>query len=121
GSGRRRMRVTELAGNLGRDLPRFDFDKALAHVLQDHTDAQTALNGIPKARYNLRLAEVTAVPDFTVGATVLYDATPPGPPRLVPGVTASVPLPVFDRNQGGIRQAQAALVRAAEEPHRVQN
>jgi hypothetical protein len=40
---------------------------------------------------------------------------------LIPGVTASVPLPVFDRNQGGIRQAQAVLLRAVEEPHRVQN
>lgn len=30
-----------------------------------------------------------------------------------------MPVPVFDRNQGGIRQAEAQLVRAEEEPHRV--
>jgi cobalt-zinc-cadmium efflux system outer membrane protein len=115
------MPVTQLAGNINRDLPRFDFDKALAFVLANHTDVLTARYGLEKARYNLRLAEVAAVPDFTLGVTVLYDATLPGPARLVPGVSASAPIPVFDRNQGGIRQAQAALIHAIEEPHRVQN
>jgi cobalt-zinc-cadmium efflux system outer membrane protein len=115
------MPVTELAGSLRRNLPTFDFDKALAYLLENHTDAVTARYGLDKARYNLRLAEVTAVPDVTLTASLLYDATPPGPSRLIPGVGASMPLPIFDRNQGGIRQAQAALLRATEEPHRVQN
>jgi len=115
------MPVTELSGSVTKNLPRFDFEKSLGHVLRYHTDALTANNGLDKARYNLRLAEVTAVPDITVGGGFLYDASPPGPTRIIPGVFANMPIPVFDRNQGGIRQAQGALVRAAEEPHRVQN
>jgi cobalt-zinc-cadmium efflux system outer membrane protein len=114
------MPATELSGSVTRDLPRFDFEKGLAHILKNHTDALTALNGFDKARFGLRLAQVTPVPDVTVGAGLIYDATPPGPTRLVPMVTASLPVPFFDRNQGGIRQAQAAQLRAAEEPHRVQ-
>jgi cobalt-zinc-cadmium efflux system outer membrane protein len=115
------MPATELSGSVTTKLPRFDFEKALAHVLTKHTDILTAANGIPKARYNLRLAEVTAYPDVTVGGGFLLDSSIPRT-RLVPTlVTASVPLPIFDRNQGGIRQAQGALVRAGEEPHRVQN
>jgi cobalt-zinc-cadmium efflux system outer membrane protein len=115
------MPATEVAGSLSKNLPHFDYEKALAHVLTNHTDALTAQYGLEKARYNLRLAQVTPVPDITLGAGLVYDASPPGPPALVPVLTGSVTLPIFDRNQGGIRQAQAALGQAAEEPHRVQN
>jgi outer membrane protein, heavy metal efflux system len=119
--GRPEMPATEVAGGVAHSLPRFDFDKALAHVLVNHTDALTAQYTIEKSRYNLRLAQVNAVPDVTLNATVAYDATSPGPPRWITFFGASVPVPLFDRNQGGIKQAQAQLMRANEEPHRVQS
>lgn len=100
-------------------FPRYDYEKALAHVVSYHTDVLTARAGIEKARYNLRLAEVTAVPDVNVQALVQQDASPPGPSRVFATINASVPVPLFDRNQGGIRQAQGNLLRANEEPHRV--
>jgi len=115
------MPATELGGNIAQELPRFDFEKSLAHVLDKHTDVITALNGVDKARFLLRLAEVTGVPDFTLGAFVYNDNSSPGPPKFVPSLVATVPVPIFDRNQGNIRSAQAALMRAVEEPHRVQN
>ncbi len=113
------MPATELAGSIDQSLPRFDYEKVLAHVLANHTDVLTAEATIRKMRYNLRLNEVTQVPDVTLGANVLYDATPPGPPRWVTFFTGSVTLPVWDRNQGGVKQAQGQLLRAVEEPHRV--
>jgi cobalt-zinc-cadmium efflux system outer membrane protein len=115
------MPVTELSGSVTRELPRFDFDKSLAHVLKNHTDALTALNGLEKARFNQRLAEVTAVPDVTLGISVLHDNSLPGPPRYVPAFIGSITLPIWDRNQGNIRSAQAQLLRAAEQPHATQN
>jgi hypothetical protein len=115
------MPATQLTGNVAGELPRFDFEKSLAHVLNNHTDALTAVNGVVKARLNLRLQEVTAYPDVTVGATVFNDNSNPGPPRFVPTLMASIPVPVFDRNQGNIRNAQAALMRAVEQPHATQN
>jgi cobalt-zinc-cadmium efflux system outer membrane protein len=114
------MPATDLAGNVHAQVPRLDFEKALAHVLTKHTDVLTTAGTIEKARHNLRLAQVTPVPDVTVQATVLNDLTPPGPSRVNPTVSVSVPLPVFDLNKGAIRQSQAFLVRAIEEPHRVQ-
>jgi cobalt-zinc-cadmium efflux system outer membrane protein len=113
------MPPTELAGSLNGPLPRYDFDKVLAHVLVNHTDVKTAENGILKARLNLRAAEVTAVPDVTISATAQTDMTPPGPAAVVGYMTAGVVLPVWDLNKGAIRQAQAALMSANEEPHRV--
>ncbi len=114
------MPPTALFGNVHRPLPKIDFEKALAHVLTEHTDVLTTATAIEKARFNLRLAQVTPYPDVTVGVSLMNDLTAPGPSRLVTGVNVSVPVPIFDQNKGAIRQSQAALLRANEEPHRVQ-
>jgi cobalt-zinc-cadmium efflux system outer membrane protein len=113
------MPLTEVAGRIDMPLPRYRWDAALARVLSQHTDVRTADNVIRKARFNLRLAEVTAIPDVSVGVGVINDVTPPGPERITPTVSASVPVPIFDRNQGNIQQMQGTLMRAVEEPHRV--
>jgi cobalt-zinc-cadmium efflux system outer membrane protein len=116
------MPLTELEGRADMPIPRFDYQKALARVLANHTDVQTASYGIAKARYNLRLAQVTGYPDVNVSAVVQQDATPvftSGPNRIITVLQMSVPVPIFDRNQGGIQQAQGTLLRASEEPHRV--
>jgi cobalt-zinc-cadmium efflux system outer membrane protein len=114
------MPATALAGQVHRAVPRLDFEKALGHVLTKHTDVLTTEATIEKARYNLRLAQATPYPDVNVQAGLQTDATAPGPSRLLSSVQVSVPVPVFDRNRGGIQQARAALMRANEEPHRVQ-
>jgi cobalt-zinc-cadmium efflux system outer membrane protein len=115
------MPLTDVAGRVDMPLPRYRWDASLARVLSQHTDVLTADNGIRKARFNLRLAEVTAIPDVSVGVGVINDVTPPGPERITPSLTASVPVPIFDRNQGNIQQMQGALGRAVEEPHRVRS
>jgi cobalt-zinc-cadmium efflux system outer membrane protein len=114
------MPATDLSGSLANNLPRFDYERALAHLLKNHTDVLTAQYVVEKARYQLRLAQANGVPDVTLGATLLYDGSQP-PTRLVPNLILSVPVPLFNRNQGNIYSAQAALMRALEEPHRVQN
>jgi outer membrane protein, heavy metal efflux system len=114
------MPPTQLAGRI-RDLPvpQFRYDTVLAHVLADHTDVKTAEYGILKARYNLRLQEVTAIPDVSVQVGLTQDLTPPGPERLYANFGVNFQLPVFNYNQGNIRSARAGLVFAMEEPHRV--
>jgi cobalt-zinc-cadmium efflux system outer membrane protein len=108
-----------LAGRVDMPLPRYEYDKVLAHVLIYHTEVITAVTGVHKARYNLRLAEVAAVPDVSVQTTLTNDNSLGVNNRLVAGVQASVPVPVWDRNLGAIHQAQGALNRAIEEEHRV--
>jgi cobalt-zinc-cadmium efflux system outer membrane protein len=115
------MRPTEVAGRLDIPVPVYRYDKALARVLSSHTDVLTASNGIEKARFNLRLAELTPYPDVTLSTTVFSDVTPAGDNRIVTIGQVSVPVPLWDRNQGAIHQASAALFRANEEPHRVRD
>jgi outer membrane protein, heavy metal efflux system len=117
--------LTALSGHADMPVPRYDYQESLARVLALHTDMTTTANGMQKARYNLRLAEVAPIPDVNVSATVQHDSTllasiASGPNRIVlNGLQTSIVLPIFDRNQGGIRQAQGSLLRAVEEPHRV--
>jgi cobalt-zinc-cadmium efflux system outer membrane protein len=114
--------LTELAGRIDSPLPRYQYDKVLAQVLTNHTDALAARMGIGKAESLLRLAQLAPTPDYFYALVVPIDSSPGvAPPKIAPTLSFGVPLPIFDQNQGGIRQAQAALVQAHEEPHRVRS
>jgi cobalt-zinc-cadmium efflux system outer membrane protein len=115
------MPATEVAGRIDMPAPVYHFDRLLAHVLSRHTDVLTAQNTLEKARFSLRSAEITPIPDVTLQATVYNDVTPPGPNRIVTVGQVTIPLPLWDRNQGAIHQARAGLRRAVEEPHRVRD
>ena len=62
----RQLPLSEVAGRVDSAIPYYDYDAILAYVLRNHTDVLTARNGIDKARYNLKLAQVTPVPDVDV-------------------------------------------------------
>jgi cobalt-zinc-cadmium efflux system outer membrane protein len=79
----------------------------------------TARNGIEKARYNLKLAQVAPVRDVDVNMGVLKDMSL-APKQVTPTLTLGVPIPLWDRNRGAIMAAEGALIRASEEPHRVE-
>ncbi|MFK4046398.1 Cobalt-zinc-cadmium resistance protein czcC (plasmid) [Roseomonas mucosa] len=73
---------------------------------------------IAQQRANLSLQRANAVPDVTVsGGVRRYGEA--GETAFVAG--ASIPLPIYDRNQGGIARAQAELTRAEAEAERGRN
>jgi cobalt-zinc-cadmium efflux system outer membrane protein len=109
-----------LAGDAEIALPVFRHDEVLAQALARHTDVLTAQTRVQKARYNLRLAQVTPVPDVDLRVMVQKDFTTP-PFLAVTSVQVGVPVPVWDRNQGNIAQAQANLLRSVEEQERIRN
>jgi cobalt-zinc-cadmium efflux system outer membrane protein len=112
------MPPTELAGRVDLPVPVFDHDAVLAHVLNSHTDVLTALNALQKARYLYELARVAPVPDVDVHVLVQKDYTTP-PHLLVYSVAATVPVPLWDRNKGGIIQARNQLIQAGEQPQQM--
>jgi cobalt-zinc-cadmium efflux system outer membrane protein len=116
------MPPTELVGNIRHlPIPQFRYDTCLTHVLANHTDVATAVNGIAKARYNLRLAEVTPIPDVSIQAGLTNDETQPGPNRVTGNFQVGMVLPIWDLNRGGIIAAQGALMNANEQPHQVRD
>jgi cobalt-zinc-cadmium efflux system outer membrane protein len=117
--GVRHLPLTEVAGRVDQLIPLYDYDAVLAHVLRNHTDVLTARNTLEKAKYTLKLAQVTPVPDVDVRFAVLKEYALL-PFNWVHTVSIGVPLPIWDQNRGNIIAAQGALVRAGEEAHRVE-
>ncbi len=118
--GRPELPPTELAGRADAPVPAFDIDKLREHVLANHTDVRTAENNILQARYNLRLAEVTPIPDIRTQVYVEKDWTTP-PFNTQVGVQSGGAIPLFDRNQGNILAAKAQLARAIDDVPRARN
>jgi cobalt-zinc-cadmium efflux system outer membrane protein len=112
------MPLTELVGRVDMPIPVYEFDKVLERVLARHTDVQTAENSLYQARLNLQLAKVQPIPDVDVYFVLQRDYTSPTF-AISPSVRMGIPVPIWNRNQGGIQQAQANLVQMSEEPHRV--
>jgi outer membrane protein, heavy metal efflux system len=114
------MPPTDLAGGVDLPIPVFDHAAVLTHALQTHTDVFTAENTLRQAQFRLSLAKAQVVPDVTLNVVVQKDNT--GPPfGTVYSLQAGVPIPLYDRNQGGIQQAAAQVRQASEESHRVRD
>src|SRR5262249_25391591 len=64
--GLKQLPLTAVEGQVDRLIPYYDYDAALAHVLRNHTDVLTARNALQGARYSLKFAQVTPVPDVEV-------------------------------------------------------
>src|SRR5207253_2267937 len=92
-----------LAGFIEMAPPPLSYELVHDRMLAVHTDLRAAEAGVAKARYNLKLAEVTPVPDVSLKVVVQKDFS--SPPFLTQaGVEIGVPIPVWDRNQGNIQQ-----------------
>jgi cobalt-zinc-cadmium efflux system outer membrane protein len=112
--------LSELAGRVDANVPRYDRDQVLAHVLSQHTDVLSSFNTIEKAKYNLELARITPwFQDMDVQLKVQHDFSVP-PNQVVPSVTIGMPLSIWDQNKGNIIAAESALGRALEQPHAAQ-
>jgi cobalt-zinc-cadmium efflux system outer membrane protein len=110
------MPATELAGRIDIPIPHYDHAKVLARALEAHTDILTARNTLAKGKFNLQLAQVTPIPDVTVQFSFVADQSGPPQPNFM-AFQASIPIPIWDLNQGAIIQAQGNLVNASEQEH----
>jgi cobalt-zinc-cadmium efflux system outer membrane protein len=114
--GLKQLPLSAVDGEVDRLIPYYDYDAILAHVLRNHTDILTARYNVEGARYSLKLAQVTPVPDVDVNGS-LWKEHQILPLQNYYQITVGIPFPIWDRNQGNIRAASAALVRAAEGQH----
>ena len=114
--GMAKMPPTKLVGSVDMPVPVFRYDAVLARILAEHTDVLTARNADQKARIGVQKARATVIPDVTLNMHLNKYFTENG---YVHSLDIQFPLPIYDRNKGGIMQAQGNLVRAVEEPRRV--
>jgi cobalt-zinc-cadmium efflux system outer membrane protein len=114
------MPLTQVAGRVDMPMPIFDFQKVWLHVGKNHTDVATADFTLQQARFALLLAQAQVVPNVNVRFLMQKDYT--GPPNAIaPSLAVYMPVPIWNRNQGGIAAAQADVIEAGEGPLHARN
>lgn len=89
-----------------------EFDDALGRLLTLSPEMAAASMAVSRARAAIERERVEPVPNVTVQGLVNWlDNGANG--KADGGVAVSVPIPVFNRNQGGVARAQAELVAAS--------
>ena len=106
-----------LEGTLDEAIPAYSYRTTLETILVRSSDVQAALAEIHQAEQLFLRAQAERVPNVRIGIRPGYsDVDKTG---LV-NVTASVALPLFNRNQGNILSAEAELRRASAEARSVE-
>ena len=103
------LKPAKLEGRADMPVPNFDYDQLLERIMLVHPDLHASKNLETQSQRNLRLQQVIPIPDVTVAGVFQNDFTTPGYTRTSYNLNVSVPVPIFDRNQGNIRSAQGRL------------
>ena len=101
----------QVVGNL-RDLPAVPSLEELNRRLDRNPELARWATELEQRRAALKLEQSRAMPDLTVGAGYRRLS---GPEENALVGIVSIPLPLFNRNQGNIREAEFRLARAGEE------
>ena len=86
--------------------------KQLASDISGNPDIERWITEVEHHRASVDLERANGIPDLTVAGGVKY-LEETGDNAFIVGI--SLPLPLFDRNQGGIREAQSRLSKVHEE------
>lgn len=111
------MSLTAVDGSLSDNLPALNWDDALSTVLASSPELGAASARVSQARWAVERERAQPIPNVNVEGNVLYDD---GTGDTVAGVRIGLPIPVHNRNQGNIRQAEANLLAARAEISRVE-
>lgn len=109
------MRVV---GDLELPLPDYDLERLRAYVLGIHPELRSAQIGVERAQLVLKRATVEPIPNVTVGTGYVRQNQNKSNDWTI---SASVPVPLWNRNQGNIFAAKAQVGETVNEVGRVQN
>jgi len=115
--GQPELRLQPVAGEPDRNLPEFTWEETLGRLLTQSPELAQAHAAVERARCEMARQCAERWPNFEVGAWLKYDE--PTDDTLV-DLEVAIPLPVFNRNQGAVMEAQAALIAAEREVQRVE-
>ena len=115
-------------GDVEKDLPALDSDNLLQTILSASPEVKTARANLERARATLERAKAERTPDLILRGGFGYSTeklelgNAPFPRRTGPEANVEIGfrVPLFNRNQGGIKAAEAELVTAENEVRRVE-
>lgn len=106
-----------LAGELGWTAQNLDWDEQLQRLFTASPEIANALSELEHARWSLNRAYAQVAPDVNVQAAVQHDNATDA---TVSGVQVGLPIPLWNKNQGGIRQARNRIIEAERNIQRVE-
>lgn len=104
-------------GSLEDPLPSYELSQVQALIMEQHPEVQFAQVGIARAQLVVQREQAQAKPNFTVSVGYQRNFNDRDNQAIY---QIGMPIPIFNRNEGNIRAAQAELGRAVREVHRVQ-
>jgi cobalt-zinc-cadmium efflux system outer membrane protein len=109
--GQPEMPMQKLQGNPVEELPLLEFSGTLQRLLSSSPEVASAIANVERSRWALERARVESVPNVTLqGMVNVIDNGIGGKPDG--NVMIGVPLPLWNKNQGGIIQAQGEVAAA---------
>lgn len=111
------MEPQRLIGEVQEGLTPLDWNDTFQRLLSQSPELAQAEAGVARAQAALRRECAGRYPNVDLQAAVQYDNSTYD---TFGSVQVGVPVPLFDRNQGNIRRAQAELSAAQNESQRVQ-
>jgi len=111
------MQPATAAGDLNASPVNLSWDEELSRILSSSPQLAAARAGVERSQWALRRAQAEPIPNVDVQSSVQYDNATGD---AIAGLQVGVPLPLYNRNQGGIREANAGLVAATAEIGRVE-
>jgi outer membrane protein, heavy metal efflux system len=106
--------LADAFGNVPRDL---SWEASLERLQTQSPEVGMAVADAERARWQYQRAMRQPVPNVTVQSVVQYDKDTEG---MNGNLQVTLPIPLFNRNQGGIREASANIVVAEQAIDRVQ-
>lgn len=110
--------VHEVDGLLADDLPSYDLDTVQSLVLASHPDVHAARHGVERARLLIERARREPIPNVSVDTGYVRQNQNRSDDFRI---GASVSVPLWNRNQGSIRAAEAEYCEAQQQVRQVQN
>ncbi|RIK83755.1 MAG: hypothetical protein DCC68_02935 [Planctomycetota bacterium] len=107
----------ELAGDPRAGLPQIAWDEALGRLLAESPELAAAQAMVDKAGWAVDRARAERIPNVDAQVAVLHNNATQ---QDVASVGIGLPLPIFNRNQGGIQAARAELSAANSNVVRVE-
>ena len=111
------LQPTPLEDALDGPIPDLNPEQTWLRLLTASPELQVAHANVRRAQCALERSRAEPIPNVNVQLAAQYDYASRD---AIAGVQVGIPIPVFNRNQGNIRAAQAELVRASAETQRVE-
>jgi len=109
--------VRHLAGDVTKLPELIGWDQQLLQVTMTSPETASAQAELSRTKVALQRARVEPVPDLTTQFSVQRDNATGD---TIAGVQVGVPLPLWNRNQGGISQAEAEVTEARRNAERIE-